>query len=120
MVCSHSELIWKSESYEQSVGLLARVVSSTQGRLPTQDNTNRKKKKTQTCIHIASGIRTHGPSVGAEKYISCLRPHDHCDRPDASGGIGLQCDETIHLPALLVEQMHMCKPLPALTTEDIS
>jgi hypothetical protein len=46
--------------YTQTVGLLGRVISPSQGRTYTQNNTN-------TDIHALSGIRTHNPSVQASE-----------------------------------------------------
>jgi hypothetical protein len=62
---------------EQSVGLLGRVISSSQG-LYLYKNT---EKGTQTLnIHALSGIRTHGPGVRASEDNSCLRPPSYRDR----------------------------------------
>jgi hypothetical protein len=64
----------------QSVGLLGRVISSSQGLyLPVH-----KDKKTHTQhkhynIHALGGIRTHGPGVHAGEDSSCLRPRGYCD-----------------------------------------
>jgi hypothetical protein len=65
-----------SSSYTQSVGLLERGVSPSQGRYlysttQTQNNAD---------IRAWSGIRTQDPSVGPGENILCLRPHGHCDR----------------------------------------
>jgi hypothetical protein len=57
----------------QSVGLLGRGISPSQGRYLTQNKHIR--------IHTLSGIRTHDPSVRAGEDILCLRPHGHCHRP---------------------------------------
>jgi hypothetical protein len=57
----------------QSVGLLGRVISPSQGRYLTQ-----------TDIHALNGTRTHGPSIRAAEDISCLRPRGHYDRHFAS------------------------------------
>jgi hypothetical protein len=52
----------------QSVGLLGRGISPSQGRYLTQ-----------TDIHALSEIRTHDPYVRAGRNISCFRPRGHCD-----------------------------------------
>jgi hypothetical protein len=58
--------------YTQSVGLLGRGISPSQGRyLHTEQHKD---------IHALSGIRTHDPSVRAGKDGSCLRPRGNCDR----------------------------------------
>jgi hypothetical protein len=57
----------------QSVGLLGREISPSQGRYITQ-----------TDIHALSGTRTHDPSVRAGEDISCFRPRNYCDRPATS------------------------------------
>jgi hypothetical protein len=54
---------------KQSVGLLGRGVSPSQGPYLTE---------TQN-IHNLSGIGTHDPRAGAVEGISCLRPRDHCE-----------------------------------------
>jgi hypothetical protein len=62
----------------QSVGLLGRVISSSQGLCLY---TNRKTHTTQTLkIHALSGIPTHGPGVRASEDSSCLRPLGYSDR----------------------------------------
>jgi hypothetical protein len=58
-------------TFRQSVGLLKRGISPSQGRYLTQ---------TQTIIYALSGIGTHGPSVRASEDSSCLRPRRHCDQ----------------------------------------
>jgi hypothetical protein len=63
----------------QSVGLLGRVISSSQGLYL---NTHRPKNalRTQTLnIHALSGIRTHGFGVSASEDSSCLRPFGYRD-----------------------------------------
>jgi hypothetical protein len=51
----------------QSVGLLGRGISPSQGRYLRQ-----------THIHVLSGIRTHDLIVRAGEDISCLIPRGHC------------------------------------------
>jgi hypothetical protein len=60
----------------QSVGLLERGISPSQGHYSTWTQNKYKRH-----IHVLGGIRTHDPSVRAGEEISCLRPHGHCDRP---------------------------------------
>jgi hypothetical protein len=68
-----------SWSFTQSVGLLGRGISPSQGRyLHTQDSTN--TELTHTDINASRGIRTHDPSVSAGEDSSCLRPRGHYDR----------------------------------------
>jgi hypothetical protein len=70
-----------SETYEsigQMVGLLGRVIGSTQG--PYLHRTT-QHRKTRTHIHVSSGIRTHDPSVRAAEDSTCLRPLGHWNRP---------------------------------------
>jgi hypothetical protein len=59
----------------QSVGLLGRGISLSQGRYL------HIHRITQTNIHALSGIRTHNPSFRAGENISLLRRCGHCDRP---------------------------------------
>jgi hypothetical protein len=61
-----------------SVGLLGRVISSSQGRYLTETQNKH--------IHASSGIRTHYPSVQASEDSSCLRLRSHCDRPNYISG----------------------------------
>jgi hypothetical protein len=57
----------------QSVGLLGRGISPSQGRyLHTE--------QTYTDINASSGIRTHDPGFRAGEDGSCLGPRGHCDR----------------------------------------
>jgi hypothetical protein len=74
--------------FTQSVGLLGRVISPSQGRYLHTD------------IHALSGIRTHDPSVRASENSSCLRPSDQCDRPKLVNDIdNLHCLYTFSLNA---------------------
>jgi hypothetical protein len=65
-------------SYTQSVGLLGRGISSSQGLYLHTEHKHRIN--TNTNIHASSGIRTHDPSVWVGEDSSCLRPRDHSDR----------------------------------------
>jgi hypothetical protein len=56
----------------QSVGLLGRVISSSQGLSCTQTQKYAHATKTLN-IHTLSGIRTHGPGLRASEYSSCLK-----------------------------------------------
>jgi hypothetical protein len=62
----------------QSVELLGRVISSSQG-LYLYTNTAKRIHKTLN-IHAQSGIRTYGPGVRANEESSCLRPLGYHDR----------------------------------------
>jgi hypothetical protein len=63
----------------QSVGLLGRVISSSQG-LSTCTQTQ-KNAHTQTLhIHALSGILTHDPGFRASEDSACLRPLAYRDR----------------------------------------
>jgi hypothetical protein len=66
-----------SWSFTQSVGLLGRGISQSQGRYL---NTGQQKHRLHTGIHASSEIRTHDPSAWPGEGSSCLRPRDHCDR----------------------------------------
>jgi hypothetical protein len=63
--------------FSQSVGLLGRVISPSQGRYL---NTGQYKHINTQNIHGLSGIRTHDPSIRASKDSSCFIPRGHCDR----------------------------------------
>jgi hypothetical protein len=63
----------------QSVGLLGRGISPSQGR---ELHTEQHKHRTNAHGHNAlNWIRTHDPSVRASEESSCLRLRGHCDRP---------------------------------------
>jgi hypothetical protein len=63
----------------QSVGLLGRVISSSQGLYLTQ--TQKNAHTTQTLnIHAVNRIRTHGLGVRASEDRSCPRPLGYRDR----------------------------------------
>jgi hypothetical protein len=68
--------------FSQSVGLLGRVISPSQGRyLYTGQHKHRINAYIHTPnIHALSGIRTHDPSVRASENSSCLRPRCYCDQ----------------------------------------
>jgi hypothetical protein len=64
----------------QTVGLLGRVISSSQGLYL---NTGQHKHGINTYtpnIHVLCGIRTHDPSFRASEDSSSLRPLGYCDR----------------------------------------
>jgi hypothetical protein len=65
--------------FSQTVGLLGRVTSPSQGRYL---NTGQHKYRinARTDIHALNGIRTHDPSVRAREDSSYLRPRGYCDR----------------------------------------
>jgi hypothetical protein len=61
--------------FSQTVGLLGRVISPSQGRyLKTGQHTHIPK------THALSSIQTHDPSVRASEDSSCLRPRGYCGR----------------------------------------
>jgi hypothetical protein len=68
--CWASAAFSVSYSYTQSVGLLGRGISPSQGRY----------LHTDADIHALSGMRAHDTSVRASEDSSCLRPRGHCDR----------------------------------------
>jgi hypothetical protein len=69
-----------SWSYTQSVGLLGRGISLSQGlHIHTEPHKHRINAH-NTNIHDLNEIRAHDPSVRASEDNSCLRSRDHCDR----------------------------------------
>jgi hypothetical protein len=79
---AHSEprpLIQLRNHLTQSVGLLGRVISTSQGRYL---NTGQHKRRINeyTNFHALSGIRTHDPGVRGSEDSLCLRPRGYCDR----------------------------------------
>jgi hypothetical protein len=65
--------------FTQTVGLLGRGISPSQGRY-LRTGQHKHKINAHADIHAFSEIRTHDPSVRAKEDISCLRPRGHCDR----------------------------------------
>jgi hypothetical protein len=62
-----------------SVGLLGRVISSSQGRY-LHTGQHKQRINAHTNIHALSGIRIQDPSFRAGKDRSCLRLRGHCGR----------------------------------------
>jgi hypothetical protein len=68
-------------TYSQSVGLLGRVINSSQGLyLNTGQHKHRIKHTYTPNIHALSRIRTHNHSVRANEDSSCLKPLGYRDR----------------------------------------
>jgi hypothetical protein len=68
-------LIQFHNHFSQTVVLLGRVISPSQGRyLHTAQHRHRINAHTPNFLAL-SGIRTHDPSVRASKDSSCLRPY---------------------------------------------
>jgi hypothetical protein len=65
--------------YTQSVGLLGREISPSQGLYLHAEHQKQRINAHNTDIHALSGIRTHDPSDRANEDSSCLRPRSHCD-----------------------------------------
>jgi hypothetical protein len=65
--------------FTQTVGLLGRVISPSQGRY-LHTGQHKHRINAHTDIHALSGIRTHDPSFRASEDSSCLKPRGHCDR----------------------------------------
>jgi hypothetical protein len=70
-------LIQFRDHFSQTVGLLGRVISSSQGLYL---NTEQQKRIHTPNIHALTGIRTHDPSVRASEDSTYLRPRGHCGR----------------------------------------
>jgi hypothetical protein len=64
----------------QTVGLLGRVISSSQDLYLNRGQTKQNKHIHTPNIHTLSGIRTHDPSVRESEDSSCLRTLGYCDR----------------------------------------
>jgi hypothetical protein len=63
----------------QSVGLLGRVISSSQC-LYLYTNTEKRTCTQTPNMHVVSGIRTHDPSFQASEDSACLRTLGYRDR----------------------------------------
>jgi hypothetical protein len=65
--------------FTQTIGLLGRVISPSQGRyLPRGQHKYRINAHTD--VYALSGIRAHDPSFRAREHSLCSRPRGHCDR----------------------------------------
>jgi hypothetical protein len=65
-------------NFTQTVGLLGRVISPSQGRY-LHTGQHKCRMNAPTDIRISSGILTHDPSSRASEDSSCLRRRFHCD-----------------------------------------
>jgi hypothetical protein len=72
-------LLFSSVIIFQTVGLLGRVISSSQSRYLHRTIQTQNKRIHTPHIHALIGIRTHDPSVRASEDSSCLRPRGYCD-----------------------------------------
>jgi hypothetical protein len=68
-----------SRFFTQTVGLLGRVISPSQGRY-LYTGQHKHRINAYTDINALSGIRTHDRSVRASEDSSCLRLRGHYDR----------------------------------------
>jgi hypothetical protein len=67
-------------NFSQTVGLLGRVISPSQGRyLNTGQHKHRINAHTLN-IHALSGIGPRDSTVRESENSSCLRPRGYCDR----------------------------------------
>jgi hypothetical protein len=66
-------------SFTQTVGLIGRVISPSQGRY-LQTGQQKHRINAHTDIHALTRIRTHDPGVRLGEASSCLRPRGNCDR----------------------------------------
>jgi hypothetical protein len=69
-----------SWTYTQSVGLLGRGISPSQGRYLHTEQHKHRINAHNTDIHASSGIQTHDSSIRASEDSLCLRPRGHYDR----------------------------------------
>jgi hypothetical protein len=68
-----------SSSYAQSVWILGRGISMSQGLYLHTEQHKHRINTHNTDIHALSGIRTHDPNVRASEDSSCFRPRGHCE-----------------------------------------
>jgi hypothetical protein len=66
--------------FTQTVGLLGRVISPSQGLYLHTGQHKHRISAHNTDIHALSGIPTHDPSDRASEVGSCLRPRGHRGR----------------------------------------
>jgi hypothetical protein len=66
-------------SFTQTVGLLGRVISPSQGRYQ-HTRQHKHRINAHTDIHALRGIRTNDSSVWAGEDSPCLQQRGHCDR----------------------------------------
>jgi hypothetical protein len=75
-----SRLFCHSDHFSQTVGLLGRVISSSQGLYL---NTGQQKHRINTHmpnVHALCGIRTHDPGFRTSENSACLRQFGYRDR----------------------------------------
>jgi hypothetical protein len=85
-----------SLSYTQSVGLLGRGISPSQGLWLHKEEHKHRMKAGSTDISDLSEIRTHDHSVRASENSSCLRPRGHCDQRTTMSKYVKLCAEMGH------------------------
>jgi hypothetical protein len=73
-------LIYQFLDHSQTVGLLGRVISSSQGLYLNTGNPNTEKRTHTSNIHALIGTRTHDPGLRASEDSTCLRPLGYRDR----------------------------------------
>jgi hypothetical protein len=73
--------------FSQTVGVLGRLISPSQGRYLNIGLQKQNKRIHTPNIHVLCGIRTHDPSVRASEDSSCLRPRGYCDRHRNTDGL---------------------------------
>jgi hypothetical protein len=84
--CSFTAFCWAlaafsvSWSYKQSVGLLGRGISPSQGLYLHREQHKHRINALITDIHALIGIWIQDPSVWADEDSSCLRLRGHRDR----------------------------------------
>jgi hypothetical protein len=64
----------------QTLGLLGRAISPSQGHYLNRTTQTQNKHVHTPNIHVLRGIRTHDSSVRSSEDSSCLRLRGYCDR----------------------------------------
>jgi hypothetical protein len=96
--------------FTQSVGLLGRMISPSQGRyLHTGQHEHRINAHTD--IHALGGTRTYDPSVRASEGSSCLRPRGYCHQFEIKNGETMYLHFSIHLHILVLNYFSKGKTL---------
>jgi hypothetical protein len=100
--------------YTQSVGLLERGISLSQGLYLHTKHKHKHRINPHTHIPVSSGIRTHDPSVRASEDVSCLGPRGAekgfflCEAIGTAATPRLLCQPRVTMK-MIVEKQKECR-----------
>jgi hypothetical protein len=103
--------------FSQTVGLLGRVISPSQGRYLHMGQHKENKRIHTPIIHALSGIRTHDPSVRASEDSSYLRPRDYCFLYFVQGIIKTELVQELNIQVSPLSYVALLRTASSLSTE---